>query len=327
MPRKKRISSKFFPFSPGIPWKIERGKYILPQISSNIWNQVLVDKNIVITVPFGGLLESFFSLSVAEALNFFDGKNHKVFWLGPSQYSIFPRLQNLSTICYKNITKEILEKYPAPIFFDQQNNVYINILHNYLTRYSYWGLYPEPVDTPILFQIFKNMCIPFDKKYIPHLRKMHGISFADKLYETNKLRPRNKFVLIILDENSTENTLNWSVRNIKEFNQLATTKRLKTVVFTKNINKFYGSNILCFEYNIKNILDLISKSWMILSNKIDWTFIGMVLSGETHLVARETKGPYDLFSNAELISAENSIFTDRNPLSPIDVFSICEGLL
>src|SRR5512138_812183 len=92
----KRYKPKYFPFSAGIPWKVERGKYIIPEIDSVTWHKVIGDRDIVITA-FGGIFESFFSLSVAEAINAFDS-SHKLYWLGNPSYEFFVRAQGLCKI-------------------------------------------------------------------------------------------------------------------------------------------------------------------------------------------------------------------------------------
>lgn len=88
-----KYKPKFFPFSAGIPWKVERGKYIVPEIDSETWHKVLDSRDITI-VAFGGLFESFFSLVAAEALVSFDS-GHRIYWLGNQEYNIFARSQNL----------------------------------------------------------------------------------------------------------------------------------------------------------------------------------------------------------------------------------------
>ena len=78
------MSKKYFPFAPGIPWYVKNGKYIKPKVSGSILQHHLKDKDIVV-VAFGGLLESFFSLSILETINF-NWPGHNLYWCGYSQY-------------------------------------------------------------------------------------------------------------------------------------------------------------------------------------------------------------------------------------------------
>lgn len=320
--RQRKYKPKFFPFSAGIPWKIERGKYIIPEIDAETWNKALDDRNIIITA-FGGLIESFMSLSIAEALASFDS-GHKIFWLGNQEYLPFVKAQNLCKISHINLTKDILKAYPVPLFFDQESNAYLNVLNNYLVRTSYWGQYPERVDKPVVQQIFQNSMIPWHDNYIPKMRSS-GTEFYDELCRNGRLRSHARIVSIILDNNETD-ILGWGFQNIREFVQLATLKGLKVVIFSHNTSIFYGTKILALEYNHRNIMQIIKKSWLVLSSNIQWLLIAMMIS-KTKVMGLHIDGPFDLFKNAEYLQVQNEIFTDTQKIFPIHVMNLCEALL
>lgn len=324
MGRRKRIINyrpKYFPFSKGIPWKIDRGKFIIPEIDLNIWEKVTLDHNLIITA-FGGLFESFFSLSIAEGIRSFDS-SHKLYWLGNPKYEFFANAQGLCKISNINITPDILKEYPVPLFFDQENNAYINTLNNYLIKTAYWGKYPEPVNSPVVEQIFKNAMIPWDN-YIPVLRNL-GSEFYDELEKINHFTYKSKIITIIYNK-TNDDVLNWNVNNIKEFSQLVTSKGFKIIVFTNNTSIFYGTKIIVHKYDIRKILQVIKKSWMVLSTDKDWLLISLMISN-AKLISKNIDGPYNLFSNAEFLGSSNDIFTDQNRVSPIDAFTVCEGVL
>ena len=71
---KSKYSTKYFPFSPGIPWKIKNNKYVVPEITTDTWKDTLKDRDIVI-LSHGGLLESFFSLYFVAAINKIESNN------------------------------------------------------------------------------------------------------------------------------------------------------------------------------------------------------------------------------------------------------------
>lgn len=318
---KKEYKPKFFPFSAGIPWKIERGKYIVPSIERDVWYKVLDDKRIIITA-FGSYLESFFSLSVAEMFTALDPRR-KVYWLGNSQYEEFVRLQGLCKPSSIALTKDDVERYPTPIFFDKKDNAYFNVLNNYLIKTSYWGLYPKKVKAPILKQIFDNVMVPWNG-YVPKMRNL-GLEYYNELVRTGKLREKSRVVTIILNEN-IEDLLEWNVHNIKEFAQLATNKGLRVVVFSKFSNLFYGTRIITCNFDIRKVLQLVSKSWMVLSNDVNLLIISMMVS-EAKIIGPALEGPMDLLGNAEFLGVHNDIFTSRDRISPIEAYTICEGLL
>lgn len=319
--RKVKYKPKYFPFSAGIPWKVERGKYIIPEIDAETWNEVLKDKNIHI-VSFGGALESFFSLSAAEAIFSID-QSKKLYWIGNAQWSSFCRAQGLCKISPIDFTKDLLSEYPVPLFFDKDNNAYFNVLNNYLVRSSYWGLCLEKVESPVLGQIFRNVMIPWNN-YCPKLRSLNNNVF-DELCKTGRVKHKSRVITLILDKTECD-LLEWNLQNVKEFAQLVSTKDLKLIVFTKNIKIFYGTKIIVEEYNLDRILSIISNSWMILSNTIDWLLISMMLS-KAKIIGRTIDGSFNLIKNAEIIESDNEIFTSKDRVSPIDAFTICQGLL
>ena len=315
----RKYKPKFFPFSAGIPWKVERGKYIVPGIDAETWAKVLDGRNIVITV-FGGLFESFFSLPVIEGLLSFDS-DHQVSWLGHQQFASLVRLQGLAKISTIDFSPDGIVNYPVPIFFDANNNAYFNLLHNYMVRTSYWGKYAEVVNIPATEQIFQNAMIPWRRPNLRHL----GHEFIDELSKVGFIRPKSKVVLII--HKPTQNdVLGWNIQNIKEFAQLASHKGLKVIVFTTTPNMFHGSKIIAIEYDMRKIIQTMKIAWMILSTDISWLMIGLLVS-EAGLMARQVDNQFDLLKNAEFLKAQNDIFTDRQLISPIDAFTICEGLL
>ena len=317
----RKYKPKFFPFSAGIPWKIERGKYIIPEIDAETWHKVTDGKEIIITA-FGGLFESMFSLCAAEAMASFAGA-HNLFWLGNPEFSCLSNFQGLCKQCNITLTPEILKQYPVPLFFDLDGRVYFNVLNNYLIRSSYWGKYPEVMDMPVTEQIFRNVMIPW-RDYFPILRNL-GTEFFDELINIGRISKNTKIVLIILSETKTD-TLDWSVQNIREFSQLASHKGLKTIVFTNYPNVFWGSNILVYKYDVRKILQVLEKSWMVLSNDTSWKLVSL-LGSKAKIISRHIKGAFDLFKNAEVLGVSNDIFTDRDWVSPLDAFAICEGII
>jgi hypothetical protein len=319
MRRQRNYKNKFFPFSPGIPWKVDRGKYIIPEIDFETWHKVLDGRDVIITA-FGGLAESFLSLCAAEALVSFDS-SHNICWLGHSKYSFFVRAQGLCKLSPISLKPQTLKQYPVPLFLDNEGRAYFNILNNYLVRKSYWGQYPEDVKAPALEQITRNIMVPWNN-YIPRLRNL-GTDFVDGLRNTGRIRSSTKIISIII-ENTRLDILGWTLQNIKEFSQLASHKGWRVIIFTHKPNMFYGSNILAVEHSYSNILQAIKKSWVVLSNDINWLLIALMISDAT-LISRHINNQYNLFKNAESLDRCNDIFTDRN-ISPIDVFGICEGL-
>ena len=289
-------------------------------MDSETWHSVLDGKNIIITA-FGGILESFFSLSIAEGILSFDPE-HELFWIGNPEYLPFVHAQGLCKPSYIDLTKEILQDYPVPVFFDLENNAYFNCLNNYLVQKSYWGLYPEPVNTPVLEQIFSNAMIPWEG-YVPKIRKP-GSELYNDLCIQGRVKEKSRIITIILNDED-QDLLEWSTQNIKEFYQLALTKGFKVIVFTKNVNAFYGTKIIPQDYNIRDILQILSRSWVVMSSSVSWLLISLMVS-DAKIISKHIDGPFDLFKNSEVIKVQNDIFTDTDWVSPVQAFTICKGL-
>jgi hypothetical protein len=311
---KLKFKNKFFPFASGISWEIDQGKYVVPKIDGETWKSVLSNKDLHIVV-FGGLLESFFSFSYAEALSSLE-PDKDLYWIGDDKYKCLLKVNGLCKPGQSGLTKTDLEKYPVPLFFDKEDNAYFNVLHDYKTKLSYWGQHPKENKLPILKQIYNNLMIPWNN-YIPKTRSL-DFSFYNHISIKNKLS--HKTILIIHDEE--DNALNWNKHNIREFAFLVGKHGFKVCVATHHSGMFYDSKVIAIEYDILKILQLITKSWMVLSSKIDWLFIAMMISN-AHIVSKHQDGIYNLFDNAEFIGATNVIFTDKTWMSPMDVCAIC----
>lgn len=316
-----KYKPKFFPFSAGIPWKIERGKYIIPSIDRETWHKVLDDKTIVIAA-YGSYLESYFSLSVAEMFAKLD-PNKKVYWIGNSKYEMFASLQGLCKPCNINLTKNEIDKYPVPLFFDKKDNAYFNVLNNYLIKTSYWGLYPKMMHGPILKQIFENVMVPWNG-YIPKMRNL-GTDYFDELVRTGVLKDRSRIITLILNNNISD-VLNWNIHNIKEFAQLVYNKGFRLVVFSTFSNLFHGTKVISCDFDIRKMLQILSKSWMAISNDIHFSLISMMAS-DCKILGAALDGPMNLVKNAEFLDVHNDIFSYRDWISPLDAYTICEGLL
>lgn len=331
--RKVKHRRKFFPFAAGIPWSIELGKYIIPSVDLEIWNNSILNKDgDFYIVSFGGMIESFFSLSIAEAIKSIKS-NVNIKWIGNNKYIDFLDMQKLCKIGDVAINKTHLKQYPTPIFFDKNDNVYFNILNNYLTKYSYWGLQPKEVKEPIFKQIAKNITIPWND-YYPRIRKVN-CDFLNNFVKTKNIKPKTKIITIVLNDNVKDNVLNWNLHNIKEFVQIFYLKGYKVVIFADNIYKYHGMNCSVFEMsNLWNVVQMIQRSFAVLSNNIDWLLISLLV-GDSALFSNMPKDErYDLFANSEFLIGENSnnynvndiFINNEGGFLPIDVFNIIEEI-
>jgi hypothetical protein len=327
MARTKKYNPKYFPFSPGIPWQIKSGKYIIPQIDYFLWNNILEGKNIVVSA-YGGYLESFFSLSFIEGLISIDPMR-KILWLGNKHHHDLVRMQGMASPCHIDLDDYGLRQYPVPLFFDADGLAYINCLNNYIHTKSYWGQYPIKNKEPVLQQIFANALIPW-RGYAPKLRKLTELSskFSDWM-RMEHLKGGARFVLLLPESfGSMHNVdcLNWNDQNVREFAAIMRRFGVRVVLCTNRPGLFHGSNVCVAPSDPITILNLLIRAWMVLSRDVDWHIITM-LESDAHIVSKHTDNELNLFSNAEFIGAENVISTDSEWYSPMDVYKICEGLI
>lgn len=321
MPRKDII--KYFPFSPGIPWKLKNGRYVVPQIAREVWDSVLADKDFVV-LAHNGFLESFWSLSIIEALGKLE-PNRGLFWAGNRHFKILVWSQGIAKTLD---TPDLCDQYPIPLFFDREKLAYFNCLNNYRTTRTYSGNYEKPNRDIIFHQIFRNSMIPWKTQYIPVLRNNDINNKYKKWLDSVRFHDNQRFILIIPEQTvysrHIHSCLGWEALQIREFAAMVRKYNLPVIVCTDNDGLYYNSHIIRAPIDLEIIIPLLSKTWMILSEQIDYLLVSMVLSN-ANIISKPQEREFDLYKHAEYLDAENVIFT-TDDLSPLEVYTICEGL-
>lgn len=302
----------FHPFSSGIPW-LYKGAIIQPKIKSHIWDSVVLPKKDFTTVSFGGLLESLLSLICIESLSN-NISNHDLYWLGFEKYNNLIEMQNLASVSKITLTNKILKQYPAPLFFDANNNVYFNLLNNYKTIDIPDKKYTQPNKNPIIQQVVNNSFFPYSKI---NLRKLN----------TKETRRQ---ILIIPEDNDfsihkEEKGLEWSAQNVRELAAMLYGKNYEIIVATSNPHLFQTARIKTINATLKDIIPILKSCSMVLSREIDWLFAALLLNHKASIVGLTAKNVcFDIFKNADFINATNPLHINKNAIYPIDVFQICE---
>ena len=124
---------KYLPFSPGIPWEV-KGGIIAPKIDYDLLSEI-IDKKKITIIAHGGALESFYSLAIIEMLNY-NFPNSSLRWSGENCFFELVKLQGIVSDQADSSLKDLVKKYPAPIFLDKKRNVYFNSLNNYTSHYT-----------------------------------------------------------------------------------------------------------------------------------------------------------------------------------------------
>lgn len=308
-----KTTSRIFPYCPGVIWKLS-SNYIIPKLDIDNWNRAIDNKEIII-VNFGGLFESFISLSYFEALNKLYPKR-KICFNGQEQ---FYNLINLNGLGYCNnlINKEQALKYPIPIFLDKSNHVYFNCLNNY-TTHKYLNY------NPLSKQLFINSCLGWNINYIPQLRNLKLPNEFEEFKQFRKFNIDKPFVLIFPDNNSgfsmhSVSMLGWTVAQIKSFVSMVHSKGIQTVIVTKNIGKYTGISSLILAPKIETILCLIEKCSDILSDEIDFLLIALLLSKNCKIIGKDIKGSFSIKNNQKYLGTNKKLYLSKK-LEPIEVF-------
>lgn len=190
----------FYPFSLNIPWQTEN-RSICPNISSELWNKYIKNKNANLLCP-GYLVEiiiSYLSKNILESRGV-QIKN----WITPSYYD---NLLNLfgakissrefeDPISGFNRISEATESYPTPIFFDKNKNVYFNMLFNYGIKHSTNNNEIGRNSEPFYKQILNNLCSSTSNLNLNKLNLYKTKEICNKYLEKFKISCEDKYVII-----------------------------------------------------------------------------------------------------------------------------------
>lgn len=310
---------KFFPFSPGIPWKLKNGKYVQPEVPSNHLSNLIDGKSLVV-LNFGGPVETLFSLFFIETLKTLK-PSQNIHWVGNKKFSSLVKAQDLGY--YSEIVDEsVLKRFTTPVFFDKEGRAYFNSLYNYLKVYSYYLDYGYDNHKSGSGQILNNLCYASAFWEKPKIR---NIEVSDDLrfhLNSAKIDLSLPFVLIMPDETGDslhQNTcLNWSARDINSLAAMLHSQQIQTVVLTPKVGKYFGGQAKCVPYNFDFALTFLSKASAVLSKGLDFLYIARVLFANTSF-SLPISGPWSWKKNQRVAREENVIYVEKD-LSPHFVF-------
>lgn len=319
-------SYKIFPFAPGIKWKVDKGKYIKnPSINYENWTRISENKNIVV-LAYGGLIESFFSLSFIEAYGQLE-PHRKFFWAGDSRFVPLVHYQKKALI--KNVPN-ISSRFPTPIFLDAENNIYFNCLNNYLNVKSISGR-NSYFDKRLIFkQIFANAMINWDgRRYIPKLNVVNN-EFYNKWSKLNRFYDNKNFILLFDGgrDFSLHNTdpLGWDVFNIRQFISMLQRSNMNAVVVTDRPSIYNGLNVYVAGFDIDIILHLLTKASVVLSSTIDFLLLALCI-GDAHLFCRKKVDKWVNINKSAEYFASTCVISQSKEFVPLEIYKTCEGIL
>jgi len=319
---KSRYTRKIFPFAPGIAWNVQNGKFIVPEIDQETWNEALDGRDAVV-LAHSGLLESFFSLSIVEALAHVE-TSKRLFWAGNEHFqslvSSHGRAQFLKM-------PDVCSRYPVPLFMDKRR-AYFNCLNNYRFEKSYYGTHMRHDSTPVCKQLFRNSLLSWDTRYVPKLTT-GGVGF-DAWKKMARFHDNKKHILIIPGRTGCSrhptNCLGWGSRELREFTAMLHRFDMEVVLCTGSRTTVYDAPYVQAPRTLGIILSLIPRASMVLADDIDFLFIALAMSKAAIVAPQKcSENEFDLYKNAEFLEAENVIFTTETP-TPAEIYTICEGI-
>jgi hypothetical protein len=325
----KNTSIQYFPFAPEIPWHIKNGRYIIPKLDVNSWNKAVLDRNIVV-VGFGGLFESFFSLSILEALNIRVPKK-KLFWCGDPRFNYLVQANGLASLYYGPINEDTIAEYTTPLFFDNNNNAYVNFLNNYICVHTYYGKYGYQSGAAVTKQLFDNSLFNWDLNYIPKFRLLQSSPEFDQWCKREKLYINKPYMLIFPDRTGwsdhTNTCLNWNPTQIKALAAMLKQIGVSLVICTTYPGHYYGSKLHLLPVQLEYIFNLLPTAKAIMATEIDLLLVASMISSGKILTIKQKK-EFDLIKNMKFLSKEiNASFFTNEELQPAKVFEQVKDLV
>lgn len=308
----------FFPFSPGVPWKIKNGKYVIPELPVSCFVDILKTRDAVLSA-FGGFAESFYSLSILEAINY-TAPGTKLFWCGDSKYHHLLEVNGLAKP-FSGITQFDLDRFPVPIFFDMNDRAYFNYLNNYLDVKTYYLENGYRDRRPLIQQIVEKSTIGWDIRHLPKLRNFQMPQDIDPYLRMCKLHVNGPFALLFPDGDDYSlhnvNCLGWDSHQIRSVAAILQQRNIPLVLVTNKINHYAYSQAKILPLRADFVLYLMNKASAILSKNIDFLLVSLAIS-DAKIISIEQKHEYNISKNMRIIDCNNDIYS-REVLSPVDV--------
>lgn len=312
--------SIYFPFAPGLPWKI-KNKIIIPTLEPAILYKAINDRDVTIIVN-GGLFESFMSLFYLETLNY-SSPTTKLQWSSVRNHHTIFHMNGLATYCGHQFDNAFLKKYPVPVFLDQKNNVFFNCLNNYIDIYRYTGGKPIKNKIAIGKQILANLTIPITLQSIPRFRNATDSEFK-QWCRINHIVSTQPYICLFVDTNVSIHhvqCLKWNTSQIRAFSSILKQHGYQIIICTDAPGKYYGFTTAPTRYDITHWL--LRSASFVMATEIDFLLLSIYLS-KAKIITEPTNHQFSFGKHAKLFQKNDDICTLKNP-SPVVVADLIRG--
>lgn len=267
------MSKIYLPYSPGLPWEINKNKIIIRK--NYLLNNKFITGDINV-VCNGGLLESFFSTFAIEYIKYkYPYKN--IIWHGPESHKFIIKNQGIAT-CSNLIDKKISESYPVPFFKDLDNNSYFNLLDNYFFHKDYLGNIKNKNLSNFIDTFNSNFMLDNLLEYPIKYRVSSNDNDFLNWKSLNKNILNKPYILILPDrlENSLHhlNYVNLTMMEIRGLISILSSHGIQSIVMSEDQSKYYG-NIKFIKYSFDRFLELSKNAKVVLSAQPDYSIISL----------------------------------------------------
>jgi hypothetical protein len=294
----------------------------VPELPAELVSRLLRDKEVVVCA-FGGLLESFYSLSILETLN----KNlfgKELYWAGNNEYGPLVAANGLAKPFYEQVTSQDTQRFPSPLFLDRSGRVYFNCLNNYLERKPYYSSRGFPDERAAIQQIVEKSTVQWDEKYVPQVRYPEEFGNYDDLFKARGITLTKKSILLIPDETGISihglDCLGWNEHQVKSFVAMASKEGYQVMLLTTRPEVYWGTTAKVIPFSVNMFFTLIDEVKFVLAADVDFLLVTLGL-GDTAVISNHTGGAFKLSKNSNVVRSESVIYT-KNEILPAEAFEI-----
>lgn len=322
MSRRKGYSIKIFPWAPGLPWKVKYGKFVVPELPLELLGEQVKGKELVVCA-FGGFLESFYSLSILELLNYHFSQE-KLFWAGYDNYVSMVEAQGLAKF-FSDISNKDCHRFPTPIFMDRNDRVYFNCLQTFRWRRGYYEFQGGRFDKrPAIEQITEKSCFPWTSQHLPKFRKKEVLGSVENIFKSRGFKPVSDFILLVPDSTHLSSfpthSIEWNRHQINSFLTLATQKGRKVVLMTSEPQTYWGIPTPIIPFSVEAFLLFVSQARYIISQDPDPILISLTLQPEITIFTEYTWKLLAPDQNAKFVDSDADILlgNDWTPMKVLE---------
>lgn len=285
---------KYFPFASEIPYQTTTNNKITNKIAQNIWGTVLADRNAAVCC-FGGLFESYFSLVFIEAISYLT-PSKTIYWLGNKEYYDLIKLQGLAIPHDNGVDQLTLDQYPVPIFLDEKDYFYYNVLNNVFPankfiRKNIKKYVISNVGRSAGYRILDNLTFSYKDDFRPKLRKYKDDKFLQWAEKVN-LDLKRPMVCVFPDKHQRKfcpHLLGWEGSQVKGLVEVMRQIGGVVLVFSKEPEKYRTAFGYYPPFDLNMMVGALRRAELILADECDYFVLAGMENSEIKMLFKWRK--------------------------------------